>query len=95
MPNDELIQKSKEANRGYIYSYAAGDADSPGLWVDEGVNSGKVLTNDKGQIMVVDSAIIYYGFLLNNLCTINNLETPVTKTVDKTMKITYTITEES
>lgn len=95
LPNDELIQKSKEANRGYIYSYAVGDADSPGLWVDEGVNSGKVLTNDKGQIMVVDSAIIYYGFLLNNLCTINNLETPVTKTVDKTMKITYTITEES
>jgi hypothetical protein len=27
------------------------------------------------------------------LYTINNLQTPVTKTADKTMKITYTITE--
>lgn len=29
------------------------------------------------------------------LATINNLGTPVIKTADKTMKITYTITEES
>ncbi len=28
------------------------------------------------------------------LATINNLGTPVIKTTDKTMKITYTITEE-
>lgn len=28
------------------------------------------------------------------LATINNLGTPVIKTADKTMKITYTITEE-
>lgn len=28
------------------------------------------------------------------LATINNLDTPVIKTADKTMKITYTITEE-
>lgn len=34
-----------------------------------------------------------FGFLRNNLCTINNLDAPVTKTADKTMKIIYTITE--
>ena len=28
------------------------------------------------------------------LATINNLETPVTKTADKTMKITYILREE-
>ena len=29
--------------------------------------------------------------MLNYLATINNLEKPVTKTADKTMKVTYTI----
>lgn len=94
LPNDELIQKSENEGRGYIFSYTESDTKSPGLWQSEGTTKGKVLTNDKGQIMVVDSGRIYYGFLLNNLCTINNLEEPVTKTSDKTMKITYTLTEE-
>ena len=88
LPNDELIKK-EENNYGYLLSY-----NSSGLWESGGGSSGKVLTNDKGQIMVVDSGGIGYGFLLNNLCTINNLEEPVTKTSDKTMKITYTLTEE-
>ena len=37
----------------------------------------------------------YYGFRTLNyyLATINNLETPITKTPDQSMKITYTITE--
>lgn len=94
LPNDELIQKSEDAGYGYIFSYAESSTALPGLWQYEGVVKGKVLTNDKGQIMVVDSGRIYYGFLLNNLCTINNLEEPVTKTSDKTMKITYILTEE-
>ena len=88
MQNDELIKK-EENNYGYLFSY-----NSSGLWESGGGSSGKVLTNDKGQIMVVDSRIISYGFLLNNLCTINNLDESVTKTSDKTMKITYTLTEE-
>ena len=88
LQNDELIKK-EENDYGYLLSY-----NSSGLWESGGSSSGKVLTNDKGQIMVVDSGGINYGFLLNNLCTINNLEEPVTKTSDKTMKITYTLTEE-
>ena len=35
----------------------------------------------------------YYRAMCMYLATINNLETPVVKTSDKTMKITYTITE--
>lgn len=35
----------------------------------------------------------YYCILSNYLATINNLETPITKTSDKTMKITYTLKE--
>ena len=88
LQNDELIKK-EENNYGYLLSY-----NSSGLWESISGLSGKVLTNDKGQIMVVDGRTISYGFLLNNLCTINNLEEPVTKTSDKTMKITYTLTEE-
>ena len=92
LPNDELIQK-EENNHGYLLSYS-NDTNSSGLWESAGGSYGKVLTNDKGQIMVVVSGTIVYGFLLNNLCTINNLEEQVTKTSDKTMKITYTLTEE-
>ena len=92
LPNDELIQK-EENNYGYLLSYS-NDTNSSGLWKSSGIPYGKALTNDKGQIMVVDSRTISYGFLLNNLCTINNLDEPVTKTSDKTMKITYTVTEE-
>lgn len=33
------------------------------------------------------------GYFFNSLSTINNLSSPVVKTADKTMKITYTITE--
>ena len=92
LPNDELIKK-EENNYGYLLSYSS-NTNLSGLWESSGSSSGKVLTNDKGQIMVVDSSVISYGFLLNNLCTINNLEEAVTKTSDKTMKITYTLTEE-
>lgn len=35
----------------------------------------------------------YYCILSNYLATINNLEAPITKTSDKTMKITYTLKE--
>lgn len=92
LPNDELIQKSEDVSYGYILSYTY--SDTSGLWVRSSITSGKVLTNDKGQIMVIQQRSINYGFLLNNLCTINNLDESVTKTSDKTMKITYTLTEE-
>ena len=36
-----------------------------------------------------DTGLTYAGYL----ATINNLSTPVTKTADQTMKITYTVTE--
>lgn len=38
-------------------------------------------------------AALYVGLMPQYLATINNLQSPVTKTADKTMKITYTITE--
>lgn len=41
-----------------------------------------------------ESAQIRIGAMRNYLATINNLDTPVIKTADKTMKITYTLTEE-
>ena len=36
----------------------------------------------------------YFGIVYDYLATINNLDTPVTKTSEQSMKITYTITEE-
>lgn len=55
-----------------------------------------IYVSDSGKFIYIDQSrnYLYLGYLGNNLCTINNLETPVTKTADKTMKITYTITEE-
>lgn len=40
-----------------------------------------------------DYISIGIGYFFNSLSTINNLSSPVVKTADKTMKITYTITE--
>ena len=37
--------------------------------------------------------VTYMSMFPQYLATINNLSQPVTKTADKTMKITYTITE--
>nr|DAF24494.1 MAG TPA: hypothetical protein [Caudoviricetes sp.] len=37
---------------------------------------------------------MYFGVVYDYLATINNLDTPVTKTSEQSMKITYTITEE-
>ena len=56
----------------------------------------KIIMSKYGDCLYVDSSRyqVIFGYCMNNLCTINNLETPVTKTADKTMKITYTITEE-
>ena len=41
----------------------------------------------------LSSTYYYYTLLMTYLATINNLSTPVTKTADKTMKITYVVTE--
>ena len=43
---------------------------------------------------VNDSGRIYTTYLKNYLATISNLDKPVTKTADKTMKVTYTIQQE-
>lgn len=52
-------------------------------------NSGKYVNVHPSS----NSFYAVFGYLKNNLCTINNLDAPVTKTADKTMKIIYTITE--
>lgn len=48
-----------------------------------------VVINDTGNPTMYN----YYRAMCIYLATINNLETPVVKTSDKTMKITYTLTE--
>lgn len=46
-------------------------------------------------VVVFDTYIyMYFGAVYDYLATINNLDTPVTKTSKQSMKITYTITEE-
>lgn len=56
-----------------------------------------VLADEKGNAFVCydyrGSPEVVFGFLKNYLATINNLDSTVTKTPDKTMKITYTVTE--
>lgn len=55
----------------------------------------KIIVSKNGECLYVDSSRYYakFGYCMNNLNTINNLDAPVTKTADKTMKIIYTITE--
>jgi hypothetical protein len=52
--------------------------------------------NDEMLYYVTCGSVSNVGFyyLANYLATINNLSEPVTKTADKTMKITYTIEEQ-
>ena len=52
--------------------------------------------NDRSLYYVSAGSTTYYGFALmtNYLATINNLAEPVTKTADKTMKVTYIIQEQ-
>ena len=80
------------------YSYDSSGGVCSGFWSGEnvGYNQQKIIMSKNGECLYVDSSRWYakFGYCMNNLCTINNLETPVTKTADKTMKITYTITEE-
>lgn len=49
-----------------------------------------------GYTIVVSTSYIYmyFGAVYDYLATINNLDTPVVKTSEQSMKITYTITEE-
>lgn len=53
-------------------------------------------SGDGRYFMSISSSSSYkrrFGFTTNYLASINNLDSPVTKTPDKTMKITYTVTE--
>lgn len=59
----------------------------------------RIITTKKGGFMYIyggssNSTRIYLDYLTGYLATINNLDTPVTKTSEQSMKITYTITEE-
>lgn len=55
--------------------------------------------NDKGMAMAISKgdgelSAMYYFYNPLYLATINNLQSPVTKTAAQTMKVTYTLTEE-
>lgn len=53
-----------------------------------------IINNGLNKMTVNDSGRIYTTYLKNYLATISNLDKPVTKTADKTMKVTYTIQQE-
>lgn len=82
----------------YIHYCYSSDYLYTGFWAGNRSENGqpKIIMSKYGECLYVNSSRYYatFGYCMNNLCTINNLETPVTKTADKTMKITYTITEE-
>ena len=61
-----------------------------------GIDFGVFSLHIQGQINNANDTRIMSALVLNSpyLATINNLTTPVQKTADKTMKITYTLTEE-
>lgn len=58
-----------------------------------------LISPDSSKFVTIPHSGNYYytsigiGYFFNSLSTINNLSSPVVKTADKTMKITYTLTE--
>lgn len=92
LPDDAVIGRG---NSSYTKYFLIGTSASgiPGLWSTGVTYFGKILSDKKGRLFTIHNTEMATGFLYNNLCTINNLETAVTKTADKTMKITYTLTE--
>lgn len=73
------------------------DGEYGGFNIGTDISYEKIIVSNKGMAINADYSHANYvtmSYFANNLNTINNLETPVTKTSDKTMKITYTLTEE-
>lgn len=56
-------------------------------------DNGELFFSDKGYAVGMYNNSIKHYELTNYLASINNLDAPVTKTADKTMKIIYTVTE--
>ena len=53
-----------------------------------------IINNDINKMSINSHGRIFTTYLKNYLATVSNLEKPVTKTADKTMKVTYTIQQE-
>lgn len=53
-----------------------------------------IINNGINKMTVNGNGKLYTTYLKNYLATISNLDKPVTKTADKTMKVTYTIQQE-
>lgn len=53
-----------------------------------------IINNDINKMSINSYGRIFTTYLKNYLATVSNLEKPVTKTADKTMKVTYTIQQE-
>lgn len=83
----------KNAHYGFFYDYGATNRNTmrPFLRPDgTGISIESISpSSDPNRVLIV------VGNLRNYLATINNLDTPVTKTSEQSMKITYTLTEES
>lgn len=79
----EIVDRNKSSSNQYwaINSAAAASADR------------FLFLSENGIFFSAISSTLYYGTTFNYLATINNLDSPITKTSAQTMKITYTLTE--
>lgn len=93
---NQIIQNNKD-----IYTYSTGYYDTTNWFKDELEFMGRSKRTFFGYASSrsEDSSGLYgiiryyYAIDTRYLATINNLDTPITKTSDQSMKITYTITE--
>ena len=103
----KIIQKSKRSSHYSMFNFSQNGSSSTGVSTNGALsfNSGSLAECGPFKICIFSDqyyrnaysdsyadAIIY--LMTPYLATINNLETPVTKTADKTMKITYILREE-
>lgn len=96
-PDDSII----------AYGYTHSNSNNPslsGYFTSQSISSNAkiIISDDRTKFVSIaykpnhttDKYLpLLFGYFKNNLCTINNLSSSVVKTADKTMKITYTITE--
>lgn len=98
LPNGVIIGSNYYMAADVIHMCANGgigttDTYRPGISNGLFCIGGKYVNGWNGASAYIDNIYYYFTFFTPYLATINNLQSPVVKTADKTMKITYTITE--
>lgn len=96
-PDDSVVHYSRNTMNNTVNSpnYYFACKSSVGI----GTNQVILISSDTTKFITMDisstsvNSAIAVGYFYNSLSTINNLSSSVIKTADKTMKITYTITE--